>query len=68
MKWVLIAAALGVAYFVYSYPYAVGALVKHPAELNEAAKQLNTLSNAVTDLGGVWSTVKSDWAALEAKF
>jgi len=68
MKWVLIAAAIGVAYFVYTYPYAVGALVKHPAELNEAAKQLNALSNAVGGIGDLVSTVKQDWAAIESHF
>lgn len=68
MKWVLIAAALGVAYFVYTYPYAVGALVKYPAQLNTVAQQLNAASTAVSSIGDLVSTAKSDWAAIEARF
>jgi len=67
MKWFLLAAAAGVAYFVWKYPYAVGALVKYPSQRNEIAKTLNDASTIAGSVGDIISEGKAAWAAVEAK-
>ena len=65
MKWLLVGAAVGVAYFIYRFPYAVGALVKYPAQLNTIAQQLNDASNLASGVSGIVSDLKADWASIE---
>lgn len=64
-KWLLLVAGVGVAYFAWKYPYACGALVKYPSQLNEVAKQLSAASDVVSSIGGLVDTAKADWASIE---